>query len=167
MSALDGEIGKYDRWLFAAFRPHERVQVAFPDKSLARQEFKEESDINVLMARYRTHGVMPTMRVQEPRYLDVSAVPDFHTAMQIVIDSEAAFMTLPAAVRKEFGNDPGAFVEYASNPDNIGQMREWGLAAPEKAPEAPMRVEVVAPANDPGAPPSSSGAAPGAHTVRS
>lgn len=143
-----GELVAQRRWAYSMFRPHDPVNVVFSDASLARQEFKDEADINVLMKRYKTHGVMPTMRVGEPRYLDCSEVPDFQAAMQLVIDAENAFLTLPAAVRKEFGNDHVAFVEYASDPENIGQMREWGLAPPEKAPDAPMRVEVVNPAND-------------------
>lgn len=147
------EVDVHRWWPYAAYRPHKRSVVVFPDKSLARQEFKDESDINFLMKRYRTHGVMPTMRTSEPRYLDCTEVPDFQAAMQLVIDAEAAFMTLPAAVRKEFGNDHVAFVEYASDPKNLEQMREWGLAPPEKAPDAPMRVEVInAPANDAGPP---------------
>lgn len=143
-----GELLHKRRWVYSMYRPHDPVDVVFNDETLTRQEFKDESDINFLMKRYKTHGVMPTMRVGEPRYLDCTEVPDFQAAMQLVIDAEAAFMTLPAAVRKEFGNDHVAFVEYATDPENLDQMREWGLAPPEKAPDAPMRVEVVnAPAN--------------------
>lgn len=154
----EGEIVAGRRWAYSMYRPHDPVDIVFSDKSLARQEFKDESDINTLMKRYRTHGVMPTMRTDAPRYLDCTEVPDFQQAMQLVIDAENAFMTLPAAVRKEFGNDPGAFVEYASDPENIEQMREWGLAPPAPAPDAPMRVEVVnSPANDDAAPGGSEG----------
>lgn len=130
------------RWNYAACRPHERVQVSFGDKSRTRQEFKKECDVNEIMRRFKVTGVMPVGNAT-PRYLDCSAVPNFQDAMQILIDAENAFMRLPALVRKEFDNDPQAFVAFAQDGANLGKLREWGLAEPEKAPDGPMKVEVV------------------------
>ena len=104
---------------------------------------KNECDINLLLKRYRDHGVPPSMAVGEPRYLDCSEIPDFRAAMDVVLNAEAAFMQLPADVRKELDNDPAKFLEYAQDPENLDQMRKWGLAAPEAVPEPPMKVEVV------------------------
>lgn len=144
------------RWL-GAYRPHKRVVMPRSrarDKSgkeldqelpsLARQEFKDECDINVLLKKYRDHGVVPAMRVGEPRYLDCTEVPpDLMTAMNIFIEAEQAFMSLPAEVRKQMDNDPAKFIAFAQDRENLDQLRKWGLAEPEKAPDAPMRVEVV------------------------
>lgn len=134
------------RWNYAAVRPHERVQISFgdPSKSKTRQEFKEECDVNELMRRFQKTGIMP-QGSSAPRYLDCTAVPNFQDAMQLMIDADKAFMRLPAIVRKEFDNDPQAFVAFAQDADNLGKLREWGLAAPEKVADAPMRVEVVNP----------------------
>lgn len=138
------------RWNFAAVRPHERVQTKVSGMSRTRQEFKDECNINVIMKKYEKTGVISHTSNRQPRYVDFGdGVPDFHTAMNMMVEAEAAFMTLPAAVRKRFENDPASFVEYASDEKNIAQLREWGLAAPEKAPDAPMRVEVVNPAPPP------------------
>lgn len=130
------------RWNFAAVRPHERVQISFGDKSKTRQEFKKECDVNEIMRRFKATGIMPAAG-GTPKYLDCAAVPNFQDAMQMLIDAENAFMRLPATVRKEFDNDPHEFVRFAQDDANIGKMREWGLAEPEKAPEGPMKVEVV------------------------
>ena len=128
------------------FRPHERVQLDTGDIGMTRQEFADECDVNALMARYEKTGIWPMpLREVEPRYFDASEVPNFHEAMEFMIAAETAFMSLPAVVRKEFDNDPEKFVEFGSKPENIGRMREWGLAPPEAAPEPPMRVEVVNP----------------------
>lgn len=126
---------------------HDRVVYNDMDlPSRTRQEFADECDVNKLMARYQKVGVWPLPPVgREPRYLDLGEVPDFQTAMQMMIDAENAFMRLPALTRREFDNDPMRFVEFAQNKDNLPKLREWGLAAPEKAPDAPMRVEVVNP----------------------
>lgn len=117
------------------------------EHSLTRQEFSEECDINAIMARYdKVGGGMPPPPGYEPVYFDFTAVPaTLHEAMQQIGDAQAAFMQLPASVRKEFDNDAVRFVEYAANGDNLEQLRKWGLAEPEKAPDAPMRVEVVNP----------------------
>ena len=130
------------RWNMAAVRPHERVVISFKDvKSRTRQEFKKECDVNELMRRYKTTGVLP-QATSTPRYLDCASVPNFADAMQLMIDAEAAFMRLPAIVRRGFDNDPQAFVAFAQDGENLPKLREWGLAAPEKAPEEPMRVRL-------------------------
>lgn len=138
------------RWNMAAVRPHERVVFVSRLPSRTRQEFQRECDINDIMKKYQKTGVLTHYNKRQPQYLDFSeGVPDFHVAMNMMVEAEAAFMTLPATVRKRFENDPAEFVKFATDDANIGQLREWGLAAPEKVPDAPMRVEVVNPP-DPG-----------------
>lgn len=105
--------------------------------SMTRQEFAEDADINTIMARYERTGELPVNR-GEPLYLDLTTMPsDLQTAMAALQHAEDVFMQLPAVVRKEFDNSPEAFVDYASNPDNLGQMREWGLAPPAPVVDAP------------------------------
>jgi phage internal scaffolding protein len=114
--------------------------------SLTRQEFAEECDINVLMAKFEKTGIFPgSLNPNEPRYLDVSDVPDLMQAHNVLQEATAAFMALPATVRRDFDNDPLNFVTFAENPDNLEKMREWKLAPPEPAPEPPQRVEIVNP----------------------
>ena len=135
---------EYSRSMYVPHDPNE-YGLDFPVPSLTRQEFKTDCDVNVLMKKYRDHGIVPTMRVGDPVYMDCSEVPDFSTAMQVFIEAEKAFMSLPADVRKQMDNDPAKFVEFSQNPENLEQMRKWGLAPPAKEPDAPMRVEVVNP----------------------
>lgn len=117
-----------------------------PAEGVTRQEFADEADVNVLMARFEKTGQLPSVvGTNAPAYLDVSDVPDLMTALQVVEQAKAAFMTLPAKTRAEFENDPMRFVEFAENPENLERMREWGLAPPAEAPAAPMKVEVVNP----------------------
>lgn len=143
------------RGMSCAFVPHPRVQVDFDNAlSLTRQEFRDECDINVLMDRFEKTGILPVNQVASPgMYFDTDLLPgDFREAMDIVNESGKLFMQLPAKVRREFDNDPAKFVDYAVDPKNIDQLKEWGLTAPEKAPDAPMRVEVVPPPAPPAAP---------------
>lgn len=114
--------------------------------SLTRQEFAGECDINALMAQYEKTGLLPQAAVNrsEPRYLDVSDVPDLQSALFLLSEATNAFMALPAITRREFDNDPVKFIEYAENPDHIDRLREWGLAPPKPVPPAPQEVKVVA-----------------------
>lgn len=113
---------------------HSDTRVFNDEPSLTRQEFADECDINVIMAQYEKTGVVSHMSPREPMYVDLTGVPDFRNAMDMMLDAEKAFMSLPAKVRKEFDNDARNFVDFASNPDNLDKMREWGLAPPAPPP---------------------------------
>lgn len=111
--------------------------------SRTHQEFADECDINNIMRRYEKTGVLPVNVSNQPVYLDVSNVPDLQESMQRVSEAHTAFMRLPARVRAEFNNDPVLFVDYAGKPENLEQMRAWGLAEPLPEPAEPMAVRVV------------------------
>lgn len=131
---------------------HDAVDLACPDDGMTRQEFKDECDINVLMASYERNGTISHLAQGTPQYLDVSDVPDLPRAIAIMDAAEAAFMTLPASVRREFDNSAVNFVEYAGDPSNLEQMRQWGLAPP--APAAPEAAGAFSePGGDPRTPP--------------
>lgn len=122
--------------------------------SLTRQEFAEECDINSIMKRYDAYLSDPMRSVREPRYYDFTELPEtLMDMMDVLRQGEEAFYSLPALVRKEFDNDPAAFVDFAADPTHVDQMREWGLAAPAKPADKPLEVRVVPdPAPSSGAP---------------
>lgn len=124
---------------------HKPVNLDCSKDGRTRQEFADDCDINVLLARYEKSGVFTHFNANEADYLDVSNVPDLQQSLTYLKDAQRAFMSLPAAARREFDNDPVKFVEYAQNPENIDRMREWGLAAPAPVEPAPTKVEIVNP----------------------
>lgn len=114
--------------------------------SLTRQEFADECDINKLMAQYEKTGFLPSHNNPgEPRYLDVSDVPDLMQAHAVLQEATASFMSLPATVRRDFDNDPIKFINFAENPENIEKLREWKLAPPAPVEPGPQLVQVVNP----------------------
>lgn len=114
--------------------------------SLTRQEFADECDINKLMAQYEKTGILPSFVNQgEPRYLDVSNVPDLMQAHEVLQNATASFMSLPATVRRDFDNDPVKFINFAENPDNLEKLREWKLAPPAPVEPPPQKVEIINP----------------------
>lgn len=146
-SQLDDDLSEVS----SAFVMHEARKLYFPEtEGRTREEFAEDCDINVIMARYEKTGVISHNSPREPRYVDFTEIPDnLQEALTMLDDAKASFMELPASVRREFDNDPMQFVEYASDPSNLDQMREWGLAPPRAASVSPP---VGEPAPAPGTP---------------
>ncbi|AKI26921.1 internal scaffolding protein VP3 [Gokushovirinae Fen672_31] len=155
---IESEVFHYEKpkenGLSDFYKPHIAVGSPAGGPTLTRQEFAEECDVNAIMERYETTGVLPNV-VGQPFYYDFTTLPtDMMSAMDVMRNATDAFYTLPAKVRKEFDNDAAAFVDFASDPDNLDQMRSWGLA-PQAKPEEPL----VAPQAAPG--PALAPAAPG------
>lgn len=102
-----------------------RVQIFFSQPSLTKQEFKDETDINNIVKRYRDTGELPPQR--QGRYEDVSQIPDYHQALEIVKTAQESFQLLPAKVRAEFNNDPGTMLQWLDKPENQSRAYEIGL----------------------------------------
>lgn len=115
------------------------TDMVYFDPSMTRQEFQDECDINTIMEKYEKTGILPSNTRGPPQYVDLSGMPsDYMTALNMLNDAEKAFMSLPATVRREFENSPHEFVKFASDPENLTQMQDWGLAPkPEAAPPGP------------------------------
>lgn len=111
------------------------------DPSLTQQHDKDEADINVLVRRFGVTGEVPQTTVA-PVYEDFTEVAnDYHSAMNLILQANQSFSELPAEVRLRFNNDPGMFVDFVSNYENISEMREMGLAnAAEPETDAPTEV---------------------------
>jgi len=104
-----------------------RVQLFCLDPSKAIQSQKDESDINTIVRNFGVTGRLPES-TRLPQYGDFYGIEDYRSAIEAVKDADKAFMELPAKVREYFVNDPQAFADFAINPENLPQLREWGLA---------------------------------------
>jgi len=124
------------KWNFrrkrSSYIPHDRVTQDDDGEVLTRQEFADECNVNVLMRKYEQSGILPSYG-GTPEYGDFADLPDFMEAQNTIRVANEAFALLPARVRAEFENDPAQFVAFASNPDNIEDMRRLGLAPPAAA----------------------------------
>lgn len=98
----------------------------FPTKSLTQQHNKEQSDINYIVARAEKIGGIQKP-VNEPVYADVSNMPDYQTAQNIIIDANNRFMQLPSAVRLRFNNNPSELIRFLQKAENIDEAEKLGL----------------------------------------
>jgi len=113
------------------FRTNERNRVKFYPRgeSLTHQSAKDECDINRIMLKWQKTGVLTHAQNFQGQYGDFTHVTgDYQEHMNAVIEANDMFMTLPANVRKRFDNDPGEFLEFVNDPDNLEEMQRLGLA---------------------------------------
>lgn len=119
----------------------DRPTVGF-EKSLTRQSELESSDINAVMKRYEKTGVLP-LDTREAIFTDVSAVGSYRDAVEVMVKAQEGFLALSPGIREKFGNDPVAFLDFASRPENAGELEKLGVLA---SPEGEKVVEAAAPA---------------------
>lgn len=94
---------------------------------LTKQEFKAECDVNNIVRRFVKDGFLRHLERREPRFLDLSEVGDFRTALDQVRAATEFFDGLPAKVRARFGNDPARYLDEAGSLSRA-ELRELGLA---------------------------------------
>jgi len=70
-----------------------------PEDNRTRQEFKDEADINTIVARFYPFAP-PTARVPQFGEQDMSL--DLHSAMLAVQDAKEAYGTLPESLRSQY-----------------------------------------------------------------
>lgn len=111
-----------------------------------KQAFKDEADINTLVRKFGVTATSQMRGLRVPSYGDFgSEVFDFQSAMNAVVEAQRTFDALPAQVRKRFGHDPQAFMEFFNDPENRAEAEKMGLVVPPVVQEEPkpIRVSVV------------------------
>lgn len=131
-------------------QPRLRVDCSV-EPTRTKQSFKDECDINKIMAKYRKGQVVTHLARGTPRFADVSELTDYRSAIHAVRDGDRFFEGLPADVREAFRNDPAEFVDamtsggmtderlaelgvklYDDDPSNDGELEE-AVAASKRA----------------------------------
>lgn len=127
---------------------HVRVeqQEFVPGQTKTQQHFREEVDINNIVARFQRTGMLSGASSTPLQYGDVSSM-DFMAMQNLVVKMKGRFMGLPSKTRNLFNNDPAQMLAFIEDPENADQARKLGLlppkpkAAPEPPPEPPKAPE--------------------------
>lgn len=113
--------------IISAFIKKLSISLTFPEVSPhTKQEFKDECDINTILARYNRTGELPLVNQALPQYLDVTG-HDFQEHMNIVRGAQDMFNGLPSELRNRFNNDPAQFLDFTANVENREEMAKLGL----------------------------------------
>lgn len=127
----------------------ERVSITFTEPSRARQEFRDECDINNILARYKDTGQLTHIAQTIGEFGDFSTSMDYHEAQNRVIQAKEAFGELPSHIRTAMKNDPGQLLAFINDPDNREEAITLGLIDKPEVPLPPKtRIEP-----DPSTPP--------------
>lgn len=111
--------------------------------SMTKQSFKAQCDVNNILKKYQKTGLIEHVNQYQGDYHDLYDVVDYQTALNIVIEANDAFNSLPSSIRKKFNNSPQEFLAFVSDENNIDEMYELGIAdrpdviSPEPDPQAP------------------------------
>ncbi len=101
------------------------------DDGKTLQCHKDECDINKIMARFAVTKTITHLEKNQQVYADFSDY-DFHEQTRKLTQGREVFDSLPAEVRREFGQSPQAFFDYVNDPENKEDLHNKvpGLAEP-------------------------------------
>lgn len=125
----------------------ERTGLITPEPSLTKQEFVEESDINVILERFLRTGEPPPMALPE-HFTDLSERPTYFEIQEKLATASAMFYELPPKLRAEYQNDPTRWADAVSNAaarDDLEALIKLGIDAKEK-PQEPTKADPPSPA---------------------
>lgn len=114
----------------SAYSAKNVVKLEFPeDESGAKQQFKDECDINKIMSRYQKTGLINHVNNHSAQY-GAATSQDFRESMELITNATQMFNDLPSKTRRRFGNSPEAFLEFMETADG-DQLIEMGMAEPK------------------------------------
>jgi len=116
-----------------------RVQTVNNEPSRTQQQYKDECDVNNIMAQYKKTGSITHLRNQaEGVYMDLTTVPtDYAAALAVVNNANEAFEAMPAKVREKLKHNPAELISWLKNPANKKEAHELGLIELKDVPQTP------------------------------
>ncbi len=88
-----------------------------------KQAFKNETDINKILAKAQKTGAISHLAKYQGEYVNFADVDDLLTAHTRLARGQEIFSALPSEVRKEFNQDLGAFFNYVNDPENKDRLK--------------------------------------------
>lgn len=117
---------RYDSYL-------ESSGIVIDGPSMTQQHFKDECDINNIIARYESTGLLTDPFQSSGRmyqFGDYSAVHDYQDSLNYVIEAREMFDSLPSKVRERFNYDPANLLSFLSDESNRSEAILLGLVDP-------------------------------------
>jgi len=96
------------------------------EPSVTKQSYAEALNIDNIIRRL---GQAPIQAAQdfEAIYGEFDST-DLHDCMDKVNNANRLFAEVPSNIRGQFENNPGLYIDFVTNPDNLEKVREMGLA---------------------------------------
>lgn len=94
--------------------------------SLTKSEYRDECNINNVIARALRTGVLPGVK-QEALYGDFTEVTDYATAQVKIAEAKSEFEQLPSHIKEKFDNEVTTLLDWMDDPANEDEARKLGL----------------------------------------
>lgn len=135
---------------FTRFCPPPKCKVGFFKPSLTQQQFKQEADINNIIASVNASGALGNplwTGNRTPVYGDFSDIQegDYLRAQNILLQADEDFMQLPAKVRQRFNNNPAELLAFIENNPNSEELVKLGLATKKTAEDVKPEKDMAEP----------------------
>lgn len=129
--------------IYTAYDPPPAVESGSFEPSIVDQSELRELDIEVILERYVSRGIVPP-RYRVGQFGDVSEAMSFAEMNERVAMGKEFFESMPAQVRTKFDNDPVKFMELVgaaeSDPAVVEELKARGVVveAPEEVKDVPV-----------------------------
>lgn len=105
---------------------------------ITEQGHQKECDVNNIIKKYDTTGIISHVNNIQAIYADVSEI-EFRSSLAKMEEIKGKFMQLPSELRKRFDHEPEKLLGFLDNPNNRNEAVELGLIPnnrPQIKPEA-------------------------------
>ncbi len=103
----------------------EQEKIKFPP-TITQQNKRESTNINLIMDKAKKTGILPSNKLNV-EYGDFTLAEDLQDAFTKVEEARTEFDRLPGKVRKKFGQNPVAIMDFLSKEENREEAIELGL----------------------------------------
>ena len=109
----------------------------FDEPSLTDQSQYRDTDINNIVKRYQTTGLLDSpgsVPYETLQYGDATLLPDYQTALDLVNSVQTEFASMPSEIREKFGHDPMQLLEALQDPTKKTMLQDIGLISKDEVP---------------------------------
>ena len=116
--------------IYSRYNNPPKVDTTFEGESLTQQHFAADADINNIIAKYASTGVLGdplNPGTITPMFDDFTNVLDYHTAQTYIANALQSFAALPSDLRLRFNNDPGQLIAFIQDDNNREEAVRLGI----------------------------------------
>ncbi|QRV61769.1 putative VP3 [Microvirus sp.] len=109
--------------------------IVFEEPSLTDQSQYKDTDINNIVRRYQTTGLLDSpgsVPFETLQYGDATLLPDYQTALDLVNSVQTEFASMPSEIREKFGHDPMQLLEALQDPTKKTMLQDIGLLSKDE-----------------------------------
>jgi len=115
----------------------------FSGDSVTQQHFKNQCDVNQIVAAYEATGVDPYAHRAQQQNFGFATSKTFEQASREIAEVHSAFAALPSKERSAFANDPAQWIEAINTPAEIVEeiIDSAGPESPSEEAPTPPKTE--------------------------